>query len=109
MFSQSDVNNLLQIIQTGRQNAITAFDIAQRLGYQTGGNQVETRELIKYAISQGNIILSSPGNPSGYWLSNDLQEVKDSIESLEHRANEINERADNLRNSWNSLNPNNQI
>lgn len=47
--------------------------------------------------------------PKGYWVSDDEQEVRTYIQSLRHRADEISERADNLRNGWNRLNPQNQI
>ncbi len=110
MFNQNDINSLINIIPTGRQNAITAYIIAQSLGYPTGGNQVKTRNLIKFAIASGNLILSSSNeNPKGYWISIDKSEIVDTISSLEHRANEILDRANNLKNNWNNINPQNII
>lgn len=110
MFNQNDINVLVQIIPNGKQNAITARLIAQRLGYPVGGNQVKTRGLIDYAIDNGIVILSSSGRvPKGYWISTDRQETLDYIDSLRNRANEITDRANNLRNGWNNINPNNQI
>jgi len=110
MFNQNDINTLVQIISNGRQNAITADNIAQRLGYPVDGNQVKTRELIGYAIDNGTVILSSSSQaPKGYWISTDRQETLDYLDSLENRADEITDRANNLRNGWNNINPNNQI
>lgn len=45
-----EVQRLLGHIPYGKSNAIHAEDIALQLGYPTGGNQVETRQLIRYAI-----------------------------------------------------------
>lgn len=110
MFNQNDINILIQIIPNGRQNAIIARGIAQRLGYPVGGNQVKTRRLIDFAIDNGNVILSSSGRmPKGYWISIDRQETIDYIASLRNRASEITDRANNLRTGWNNVNPNNQI
>lgn len=110
MFNRNDINMLIQIIPQGRQNAITARVIAHRLGYPEGGNQVKTRSLIDFAIDNENVILSSPGRiPKGYWISTDRQETIDYIDSLRNRANEITDRANNLRNGWNNINTNNQI
>ena len=49
------IQQLLAILPQSKQNAIHAIDIAQRLGLPTGGNQVETRQLIREAIQQSHI------------------------------------------------------
>lgn len=77
--NQQELQRLLKIIPFGRANAIHAEDIARGLGYPTGGNQVETRELIRYAIQQGCVIVSTS---NGYWRSNVKQEVIDCANSL---------------------------
>jgi hypothetical protein len=110
MFNQNDIQDLLAIIPVGRNNAITAPIIAQRLGYPTGGNQVKIRRLIDFAIDNGNVILSSSSKPPrGYWISDNIAEVREYIRSLSNREKEINERAYNLRTGWNNDNPHNQI
>jgi hypothetical protein len=110
LFNQNDINILIQNIPNGRQNAITARVIAQRLGYPVGGNQVKIRKLIDFAIDNSNVILSSSGRvPKGYWFSIDRQETIEYIASLRNRASEITDRADNLRAGWNNVNPNNRI
>ena len=87
------INDLLRVIPFGKQNAIHAEDIASLLNLPTGGNQVETRGLIREAILQGNIILSIP--KVGYWRSNNKKEVETYITSLKQ--------------AWNSANPQNVI
>ena len=100
MLTQNDINTLLQIIPNGRQYAVTAEVIAQRLGYSVEGNQVETRNLILSSSSQA---------PKGYWISTDKQETLDYLDSLRNKADEITDRANNLRNGWNNNNPNDRI
>lgn len=88
--NQQELQRLLNIIPVGRANAMHAEDIARGMWYPTGGNQVETRELIRYAIQQGYIIVSTPRD--GYWRSNIKQEVIDCTNSLINRADEIYDR-----------------
>ena len=95
----------MKIIPLGRANALHAEDIAKQMGYPIGGNQVETRELIRYAIQQGNTIVST--SREGYWRSDIKQEVIDCIVSLKNRADEIYDRSNELKNAWNQANPNN--
>lgn len=105
--NQQELQRLLNIIPVGRENAMHAIDIAINMGYPTGGNQVETRDLIRYAIQQGHIIVSTPRD--GYWRSNIKQEVIDCTNSLKKRADEIYDRCNELKNAWNQANPNNII
>lgn len=106
-YTQADINTLLAILPTSKATAIHAYDIAQRLGYPVDGNQVETRGLIRFAIQSGHLILSN--TRIGYWISNDVDEVKEYISSLQSRAGDTQQRSDELKDSWNLLNPNNQI
>lgn len=101
------IPQLLAAIPYGKSNAIHAKALAQQLGLPVGGNEVETRQLIREAISQGHIILSIPA--IGYWRSNDRQEVLEYINSLQERADEIYDRSDAIKNAWNAANPTNAI
>lgn len=101
------VSQLLAAIPFGKQNAIHAQALAQQLGLPVGGNEVETRQLIREAIKQGHIILSIP--VIGYWRSNNQQEVIEYINSLQERADEIYERSLDIKNAWNIANPTNLI
>ena len=105
-FTQVDIDRLLSIIRHGRANAITAPVIAERLGYSIINNQVKTRNLIRYAISIGHVILSvSHQNPKGFWISTVKQEVIVYISSLNNRSTRLLERMENIRNSWGTNNP----
>lgn len=101
------IPQLLAAIPYGKNNAVHAQTIARQLGLPIGGNEVETRQLIREAIGQGHIILSIP--VIGYWRSNDKQEVIECIRSLRERANEINDRSDAIKDAWNIANPTNII
>lgn len=104
--NKQELQRLLKIIPFGKTNAIHAENIAAMLGYPTEGNQVETRELIRYAIQQGYVIVSTS---HGYWRSNIKQEVIDCTDSLKNRADDIYDRSNELKNAWNHANPNNLI
>lgn len=101
------VQQLLAAIPYGKNNAVHAQKLAQQLGLPVGGNEVETRQLIREAIEQGHIILSIP--VLGYWRSNNKQEVIECIKSLRERANEINDRSEAIKDAWNIANPTNLI
>lgn len=105
--TDKEVQHLLEIIPFGKKNAVHAIDIAKELGYECGGNQVETRQLIRYAIRKGHIILSTSKN--GYWCSNSKQEIENCIKGLRNRAEDINKRSIELKENWNKNNPNNLI
>lgn len=101
------VAQLLAILPHSKSQAIHARDIARLLNLPIGGNEVETRDLIRDAIIQGNVILSTPKN--GYWISNNKQETLRCIASLNNRSQEIADRCTALRDAWNIANPNNTI
>ena len=63
-YNQDDVNHLLNILKSGKQNAQTAFQIESQLhnkfGFPISGNQVQARGLITYTIALDHLIKSSP-------------------------------------------------
>ena len=105
------IQQLLAVLPNGmpmhKRDRKHAKDIARALQLPTGGNQVATRQLIRDAIQQGYIIASSPN--TGYWLSSNQAEVQNCITSLNNRAMDTYLRAQELKNAWNTANPNNQI
>jgi hypothetical protein len=109
MFTQNDINALIAILGVGRQNAQIAAVIAGQLNYPVDGNQVRTRQLIKYSIQHGHLIKSSTRNPAGFWLSSDKREIVNNINSLRRRAQRTNNSANNLQAEWNRQNPNDLI
>lgn len=101
------IAQLLAILPHSKSQAIHARAIARLLNLPIGGNEVETRNLIRDAIIRGHVILSTPRN--GYWISTDKQEAQRCIASLNNRSQEILDRSTALRDAWNNANPNNQI
>ena len=101
------VPQLMSIIPNGKSQALKARQIAQQLRLRVGGNEVETRNLIRDAIRQGNVIISTPKN--GFWQSNNRNEVESCINSLNNRAQEIKNCSDAIKNAWNRAYPNNLI
>ena len=101
--SASEVTRLMSFLKTGKANAIHAADLAGLMGYSTAPNQEELRELIRYAIDQGELIGSIPNR--GYWIFASSAEVEEVLDSLEGRAQGICERRNNLLDSWNRNNP----
>src|ERR1043166_5137513 len=112
-FTQTDIDNLISILQSGRQNALTAAQIEtalhQQFGFSVSGNQHITRALIKFAIFNGHLIKSSTANPPGFWLTTDKNEIIRNIDSLNRRAQRTRNSADTLKNTWNTNNPTNLI
>jgi hypothetical protein len=102
----ADLPRLLAIIPIGKANRITALQIAEQLGYEISNQQVETRQLIEYAILQGHLIVS---DNRGYWNTSDKEEVVSYIQSLENRATETLNRANSIKDTWNQQNPDNLI
>jgi hypothetical protein len=112
-FTQTDITNLLSILQPGRQNAQTALQIEtslhQQFGFAVSGNQHLTRALIKFAITNGNLIKSSTANPPGFWLSTDKNEIRRNVDSLRRRAQRVIDSANALQHTWNTNNPTDPI
>ena len=108
-FSQAQRQALLNTLQNGRPNAISAFDLATQLGFPTGGNQVQLRSLIKECIEiDGDLIGAATGQPAGFFLISTLAELEEYLDSLENRTRSDNQRRTALINSWNNnpANPN---
>lgn len=103
-FTQADINNLMSILQRGKQNAIHAVDLAIGLGYNPSPNQEDTRALIRYAIENGELIGS---NNNGYWILDSVAEVDEVLDSLEGRAQGVCDRRNNIKDHWNATHPHN--
>lgn len=103
-FTAYDISRLMSSLKRGQANAIHAADLASILGFSPLPNQEELRVLIRQAIDQGELILSSH---SGYYIPASLQEVEELLDSLERRAQGVCDRRNNILNSWNNHNPEN--
>ncbi len=105
-FTQQQRQDLLASLGQGRQNAIGAEVLAQTLGYPTGGNQVQLRGLIKECIEvDGDLIGAATGQPAGFFIITNVNELEIYLDSLENRTRSDNERRTALLNNWNN-NPN---
>ena len=104
-FTQAQRTRLLAILQIGKRNAINATNIAQALGFPTGGNQVKTRDLIRECIEiDGDLIGSSLSKPKGFYLivQTNKNELDSYLDSLENRAIDILRRREWLIHNWNN-------
>lgn len=104
-FTSADLVRLMSQIPKGKSSAISAPDLAVRMGLSPAPNQEELRALIRMAIDNGELIGSSN---SGYWIMDSLQELEEVLNSLEGRAQGTCDRRNNLLDSWNSKNPTNK-
>ena len=104
-FTTNEISQLMSALGKGEVNAIHAADLAAVLGYSSRPNQEDLRELIRQAINQGELILSSN---SGYYIPASLQEIEEVLNSLERCAQGTCDRRNSLLDSWNSKNPTNQ-
>lgn len=103
------IQQLIQYLRAnnhiGHANAVTATDLANHFGISDGGVQVEMRNVIREAISNGELI----GSPSrGFYLIDNLAEVDENLDSLQSRAENILTRRRNTLNNWNNQNQANQ-
>ena len=104
----ANVNQLIQYLRNnnfiGRQNSITARNLALHFNVSDGGVEVEIRNVIREAIDQNHLIGSCI---RGFYLINSLEEIEHNLNSLRSRAEKILLRRRNILNNWNNL-PNQQ-
>ena len=102
------VDQLMQYLisnnHIGRQNPLTARNLAKHFGISDGGVEVEMRNIIRKAIDQGGLIGSCN---RGFYIIDSLAEIEHNLNSLKSRAKNIIERRRNMMNNWNTQNPNN--
>jgi len=98
------VNQLFQYLRVnnyyGRQNPITANNLANHFGISDGGVQVGIRNVIRNAIAQGYLIGSCN---RGFYIINSLNEIEHNLNSLRSRAEKILIRRRNMLNLWNNM------
>lgn len=88
----------------GNNSPITAGDLARHFGISDGGVEVEMRNVIREAISNGELIGS---HSRGFYIIGTLAELEENLDSLQSRAENILLRRRNMMNSWNNQNPTN--
>lgn len=103
------IQQLIQFLiannNVGSNSAITAYNLASHFGISDGGQEVPMRNVIRDAISAGELIGSSN---QGFYIINTIQELDENLDSLTSRAEGILNRRRNMMNSWNNLNNANQ-
>lgn len=93
---------LVAFLQVGKQNAITAREIAEHFNISDGGVEVPLRDAIRAAIENGELIGSTN---QGFFIIADENEFIEYIRSLESRRDEIGNRITHLNNNWNNRRP----
>jgi len=109
---QQAIISLLRQVAVGKGNAITADEIYSQLvsqGHQLfqGRTQEQVRQIVRDLVNSQVELIGSTS--TGYYIVSNVDEARDSVQSLKGRADKIQDRADNLENLWNSQNPNNPV
>ena len=87
----------------GYANRKSSTEIRDALNLDSGGPTNEhVRDLIRDMIFNHGCLIGSDNR--GYWVIETKQELQNVIDSLNSRAEEINERAVALRNNWKNRN-----
>jgi len=102
------VQQLMQYLQSnshiGKGAEITANELAQHFGISDGGQEVPMRNVIRNAITNGQLIGSSN---QGFYLIQTKQELEFNLDSLTNRAEATLTRRRNMLTNWNKNNPQN--
>lgn len=101
-------SRIIQIIATS-QSTITADEINERLRNEIdpGRTQETIRKYIRQLVNDENNLIGSSSR--GYFKIDTIEKVQTAISYLKSRIPDLQSRADNIRTTWNSQNPNNQI
>lgn len=92
---------VFESIPEGRKNAITAKDIALKVGLPSANSQVTVRSFItELIIEDGALIASSTKKPAGFFKIASEDELTEYIASLENRIKEIENRKNCLKNTY---------
>ncbi len=96
----------------GKNNAITADEIFTQLTQQgislfAGRTQEQVRGFIRSLVNNQGSLIGSSNN--GYYVIVTKDDVIYAINNLETRATSASNRADELRQTWNTQNPNDLI
>src|SRR4030065_976293 len=93
------IHQLVGFLQTGKQNAITAREIAEHFNISDGAVEVPIRDAFRDAIENGELIGST--NQGFFLIANEAEHLE-YIRSLESRRDEIGNRQVHLTNNWNN-------
>lgn len=92
----SEERHVLNLIRTGRANAVLVRDLAVR----TELSDVAVRQIVRRLIMErGILVASSVGDPPGYFIAETADEILAATKSLRHRGIMILMRAARLQKS----------
>lgn len=102
---KSDIERIIDNSAT----VITADEIYSMLRNQPdpGRTQESIRSAIRELINDQTKLIGSTS--TGYFKIRSKEDLNRALRYIESRIPELQSRADNLRNSWNSNNPNDQV
>ena len=89
---------LMNFLTRGRNNPLTAREIADHFNVSDEGVEVPIRNVIREAIHDGELIGS---HSRGFYIIDDEDDFHRYISSLESRRTKIANRIDNLTRNWN--------
>ena len=90
---------LINYLQSGRSNSLTAREIAEHFNISDGGVEVPIRNVIREAIQDGELIGS---HSRGFYIIEEEADFRRYVRSLESRRTKIATRISNLLQNWNS-------
>ena len=98
LLTADNVERLLAILGTGKEEAKTSDQIQRQLGLGRQRTNESTRALVAFAVHvHHHLILSGP---SGFWKAGTREEVLEAIRNLEARRIGLTRRIDSLEAAW---------
>jgi hypothetical protein len=98
-------SKVLSAIPKGKENAISAKNLAISLGLPSNNQQVILRKIIKIAIEEdGELIGSTTSTPQGFFWIENKEELISYLDSLENRIKKTINRRNSLIENWNQKN-----
>ena len=93
--NDNHVEQVKQIMdgRVGRDNAITSADIRDQLQINENETTPQTRAIITYLVKEeGMPIVARTGQPAGYFIAEDEDDIYNYVGTLSSRMNNIEER-----------------
>ena len=80
------LRDLPHVLGTGRNNALTQRQLCERFGVRDARS---IREAMRQLIEEGMPILSEAGEPAGYFIAENIEELHECAEGLRARGIDI--------------------
>jgi len=100
MSSDDQLNRIKQILENhvGKENQISSGEIGPQIGIYEDATHVQVRNLIREAIEK--LRLPIGGGNRGYYLIKDEDELRQYLESIDNRINEMQKRKELLEDAF---------